>query len=54
MRERIVSTRRLTTEHSTKAPVTTFVAKDRVLAHNPLGAVYCQCVRRKMTDDGGV
>ena len=23
------------------APVTTLVAKDRVLAHNPCGAIYC-------------
>jgi len=30
------------------APVTTLVAKDRVLAHNPLGAVYCPYVRRKI------
>jgi len=30
------------------APVTTLVAKDRVLAHNPLGAVYCQYVRRDL------
>lgn len=29
----------LFTEHS-KAPVTTFAVKDRVLAHNPLGALY--------------
>ena len=27
------------------APVTTLVAKDRVLAHNPVGAIYCQYVR---------
>ena len=26
---------------NSKAPVTTLVAKDRVLAHNPCGAVYC-------------
>lgn len=31
-----------------EAPVTTLVAKDRVLAHNPLGAVYCRYVRRKL------
>ena len=31
-----------------EAPVTTLVAKDRVLAHNPLGAVYCQYVRRDL------
>ena len=29
----------LFTEHS-RAPVTTFVVKDRVLAHNPMGAIY--------------
>jgi uncharacterized metal-binding protein len=29
----------LFTEHS-EAPVTTFIVKDRVLAHNPAGAVY--------------
>jgi uncharacterized metal-binding protein len=29
----------LFTEHS-KAPVTTLAVKDRVLAHNPLGAIY--------------
>jgi len=30
------------------APVTTLIAKDRVLAHNPVGAVYCPYVRRKL------
>jgi len=34
-----------------RAPVTTFVAKDRVLAHNPIGAVYCRYVRRRMAAD---
>lgn len=29
------------------APVTTFLAKDRVLAHNPAGAVYCPYVRKR-------
>ena len=29
----------LFTKHS-KAPVTTFIVKDRVLAHNPAGAIY--------------
>jgi uncharacterized metal-binding protein len=29
-----------------KAPVTTLIAKDRVLAHNPAGAVYCRYIRR--------
>lgn len=32
------------------APVTTLIAKDRVLAHNPAGAVYCQYVRRRLND----
>jgi len=32
------------------APVTTLVAKDRVLAHNPLGAVYCPYVRRNFAN----
>ncbi len=31
-----------------KAPVTTLIAKDRVLAHNPIGAVYSQYIRRNM------
>ncbi|MCG3178740.1 MAG: hypothetical protein BIFFINMI_01069 [Phycisphaerae bacterium] len=31
-----------------KAPVTTLIAKDRVLGHNPVAAVYCQYVRRKL------
>ncbi len=34
-----------------KAPVTTLIVKDRVLAHNPIGAVYCQYLRRKL--EGG-
>ena len=32
------------------APVTTLIAKDRVLAHNPVGAIYCQYLRRTMLD----
>jgi uncharacterized metal-binding protein len=28
------------------APVTTLIAKDRVLAHNPTAAIYCQYIRR--------
>lgn len=32
-----------------KAPVTTLISKDRVLAHNPIGAVYCQYVRKKLS-----
>jgi len=31
-----------------KAPVTTLIAKDRVLAHNPAAAVYCRYVRRNL------
>jgi uncharacterized metal-binding protein len=30
-----------------EAPVTTLIVKDRVLAHNPAAAVYCQYVRRQ-------
>jgi uncharacterized metal-binding protein len=29
------------------APVTTLIAKDRVLAHNPVGAIYCNYIRKK-------
>jgi uncharacterized metal-binding protein len=29
------------------APVTTLITKDRVLAHNPIGAIYCQYISRK-------
>jgi len=29
-----------------QAPVATLIAKDRVLAHNPVGAVYCPYVRK--------
>ena len=35
-----------------KAPVTTLIVKDRVLAHNPVGAVYCQYIRRRLTAGG--
>ncbi len=31
-----------------RAPVTTLIVKDRVLAHNPIGAIYSQYIRRKM------
>lgn len=37
----------LFTEYS-KAPVSTLVVKDRVLAHNPLGAIYSNYWRRKL------
>ena len=30
-----------------KAPVTTLIAKDRVLAHNPAAAVYCRYIRKQ-------
>lgn len=33
------------------APVTTLIVKDRVLAHNPIGAVYCQYLRRRLEGD---
>jgi len=36
---------------TSKAPVTTLIAKDRVLAHNPIGAIYSQYIRRKMLTD---
>ncbi len=29
-----------------QAPVTTLIAKDRVLGHNPTAAIYCQYIRR--------
>jgi uncharacterized metal-binding protein len=35
-----------------EAPVTTLIAKDRVLAHNPVGAVYCPYVRRNVVTGG--
>jgi uncharacterized metal-binding protein len=38
---------------TSKAPVTTLIAKDRVLGHNPIGAVYCQYVRRKLEANTG-
>ncbi len=37
---------------ASRAPVTTLIAKDRVLAHNPVGAIYCQYVRRRVVDAG--
>jgi uncharacterized metal-binding protein len=37
----------LFTEHS-EAPVTTLAVKDRVLAHNPLGAIYSNYYRNKL------
>ncbi|HIH37194.1 MAG TPA: DUF1847 domain-containing protein [Methanocellales archaeon] len=40
----------LFSEHS-EAPVTTFIVKDRVLAHNPAGAIYSKYYRRKFRTD---
>lgn len=36
---------------ASQAPVTTLITKDRVLAHNPIGAVYCQYLRRTLLPD---
>ncbi len=33
------------------APVTTLIAKDRVLAHNPAAAVYCQYIRKHFNEN---
>lgn len=35
-----------------RAPVTTFIAKDRVLAHNTAGAIYSNYTRRTLLDKG--
>ncbi|NQT27665.1 DUF1847 domain-containing protein [candidate division KSB1 bacterium] len=35
------------TQHS-DAPVTTFIVKDRVLAHNTAGSLYCQYLRKRI------
>lgn len=37
----------ITFTENSKAPVTTLVVKDRVLAHNPLGAIYSGYYRKK-------
>jgi uncharacterized metal-binding protein len=34
-----------------KAPVTTLIAKDRVLAHNPAAAIYSQYVRKRFNEN---
>jgi len=34
-----------------KAPVVTLIVKDRVLAHNPAGAIYSKYIRNKMLAD---
>lgn len=36
---------------ASQAPVVTLIAKDRVLAHNPAAALYCQYVRRRFDQD---
>ena len=33
---------------ASRAPVTTLIVKDRVLAHNPAGAIYSRYIRRTM------
>jgi uncharacterized metal-binding protein len=35
---------------TSRAPVTTLIAKDRMLAHNPVGAVYSQYIRKKLQE----
>jgi len=35
-----------------EAPVTTLIAKDRVLAHNPAGVIYSQYLLRRMVSGG--
>lgn len=37
-----------------EAPVTTLIAKDRALAHNPAGAIYCQYARRSLPSEGSI
>ena len=34
-----------------RAPVTTLIVKDRVLAHNPIGAIYSRYIRRTLLAD---
>ena len=34
-----------------QAPVTTLIAKDRVLGHNPVAAIYCRYIRKKYISD---
>jgi len=33
------------------APVTTLIAKDRVLAHNPAAVIYCQYIRKRFNEN---
>ena len=37
---------------TSRAPVTTLIVKDRVLAHNPIGAVYSRYIRRTLLAEG--
>ena len=37
---------------TSQAPVTALIVKDRVLAHNPVGAIYSQYIRRTMLPRG--
>ena len=32
------------------APITMLIAKDRVLAHNPAAAIYCQYIRKRFNE----
>lgn len=36
---------------TSEAPVTTLIAKDRVLAHNPAGAIYCRYIRERFNEN---
>jgi uncharacterized metal-binding protein len=36
---------------TSKAPVTTLITKDRVLAHNPAAAVYCRYIRMRFDEN---
>jgi len=36
---------------ASEAPVTTLIAKDRVLAHNPAAAIYCQYIRKRFNEN---
>ena len=36
------------------APVVTFIAKDRVLAHNPAGAIYSRYLRKTILDENAL
>ena len=36
---------------ASEAPVTTLIAKDRVLAHNPAAAIYCRYIRKRFGEN---